>query len=166
MTPHFAALHTGYNILFKWTELHMLKKIIWLFSLTYFISLTAFADDTATIKNILTQQINQLSATWNAGDLDSFLTSYKNSGTTRYITSIETEGYQNIIAQYKKRFPTQEKMGKLSVSNLEINVLTPQYAMVIGKWKVTQKKKTVGGIFSLLYEKTSAGWKIIVDHTS
>ena len=143
-----------------------LKKIFWLLSLSCLIASNAIADETSEIKTNLNKQITQLTATWNAGDLDNFLKSYKNAETTHYITSIDTKGYNNIVAQYKKRFPTHEKMGSLSISHLEINVLSPQYAMVIGKWKVTQKNKSAGGFFSLLYKKTPHGWKIILDHTS
>jgi ketosteroid isomerase-like protein len=143
-----------------------LKKIFWLLSLTFLISSNAIADEQSDIKNTLKKQITQLSATWNTGDLDGFLKSYKDADSTHYITSIDTQGYKNIIAQYKKRFPTSDKMGKLTVSNLEVNVLSSQYAMVVGKWKVTQNNKSTSGFFSLIYENTSEGWKIILDHTS
>jgi ketosteroid isomerase-like protein len=143
-----------------------MKKILYSLSLIFFISQNAIADEQSDIKNTLTKEIDQLTATWNKGDINSFVKTYKDSDTTRYITSIETDGYKNILAQYKKRYSTPEKMGQLTISDLEIIVLSTHHAMVIGKWKVAQKEKIITGIFTLLYENTPAGWKIIIDHTS
>ncbi len=44
-----------------------------------------------------------------------------------------------------------------------------EYASVIGKWHLDRSPEAggnVGGIFTLLFQKTPAGWKIILDHTS
>lgn len=55
-------------------------------------------------------------------------------------------------------------MGTLSFSHAEIKLLTPSYALVVGKWLlVTPDEGNIAGILTLLYEKTSHGWTIILD---
>ncbi len=130
------------------------------------LSSNVFADSNTEIQAKIIAQIHQLTQTWNSGNVSDFMKSYKDSDSTRYITTTITRGYKNILAKYKSRYPNREKMGKLSITDLDVTVLSPQYAIVVGKWYVKQKQKHVQGIFSSLYENTSDGWKIIVDHTS
>jgi ketosteroid isomerase-like protein len=60
-------------------------------------------------------------------------------------------------------------MGTLGFSGLEIRLLGPDYAAVIGRFHLDRSAGAGGeasGIFTLLFHKTSQGWKIILDHTS
>ena len=60
-------------------------------------------------------------------------------------------------------------MGTLAYSELEVHTLDENFAVVIGKYHVDRSKKEGGsadGMFSLIFEKTDKGWKIIIDHTT
>ena len=37
---------------------------------------------------------------------------------------------------------------------------------MLGRWKLTDTPNAGAGVFSLGFQRTSAGWKIIHDHTS
>lgn len=140
-----------------------MKKIIFL--ILSICCLNAWADSTPQIE--LNQNLQAMTKTWNEGNVKDFVKGYKDSDDTLYISNKIIHGYQNILKRYLQSYPTKNDMGTLSFSNVIVKVLSDQYAMVIGNWNLVRPVKgNIGGIFTLLYEKTPGGWKIIVDHTS
>ncbi len=74
-----------------------------------------------------------------------------------------------MLAAYHQNYPTQESMGNLSFSDLEVHPLGDNFALCIGRYHLERSKKAGGsadGLFSLVLEKTADGWKIVVDHTT
>ena len=57
-------------------------------------------------------------------------------------------------------------MGTLTFSDLEIGLLSPDSAFVIGRWKLNRATDQPHGRFTLIFRKTSVGWRIVHDHTS
>jgi beta-aspartyl-peptidase (threonine type) len=57
-------------------------------------------------------------------------------------------------------------MGKLTFSELQIEVLGSDSAFVRGRWQVITSKETLGGLFTLVLKKLPEGWRIVHDHTS
>jgi ketosteroid isomerase-like protein len=70
------------------------------------------------------------------------------------------------MARYKKSYPDRATMGQLDFSGLEFRFLGPDAALVLGNWHLHREKGDVGGVFSLVWQRFSEGWKIIHDHTS
>ena len=106
---------------------------------------------------------------WNRGDLDAFASGYKDSPDTLFIADQVSRGYSGLLARYHQNYPTKEAMGNLSFLDLEPHMLDDNYAVVIGRYHLDRSKKLGGaaeGLFSLVFEKTEKGWKIIVDHTT
>lgn len=106
---------------------------------------------------------------WNKGDLVAFASSYKNSPDTLYIGSRVNRGYYGMLEAYKKSYSTADVRGKLTYSNLEVHPLDERFATVIGNCHLDRTPAAGGNydcIFSLVLEKTSAGWKIVMDHSS
>ena len=124
--------------------------------------------EAAAIRSVLEES----AAAWNRGDIPGFLKSYRNSPETIYIGGEGVvRGWQQIRARYMKRYmtPDRGKMGVLKFSNLEIHPLGRNYALAVGQWHLERTAANggnVGGYFTLTFEKTPAGWRIIVDHTS
>jgi hypothetical protein len=116
------------------------------------------------IKVILAQE-----RSWNEGNIETFATGYKHSSDTLFIGTFITRGYEDMLATYKRSYPNKETMGILSFSALEPRILDERFALVTGHYHLDREKKFGGGgdgVFSLLFEKTSEGWKIICDHSS
>jgi len=108
-------------------------------------------------------------AAWNRGDVEGFMAGYEATETTTFVGATITRGYHQVLENYRRRYPTREKMGQLAFSELEVKLLGADYASVIGKWHLarpTDAGGDVGGFFTLLFHKTAIGWKIILDHTS
>ena len=108
-------------------------------------------------------------AAWNRGDVEAFMSGYDASDSTTFVGSTITRGYRQVLENYHRRYPTKEKMGRLTFSGIEVMPLGSEYASVLGKWHLDRSREAggeVGGIFTLLFRKTPNGWKIILDHTS
>lgn len=143
----------------------MLKKIM-LSVILLCMPITVFSAALNEVK-IITTAMDAMTTRWNKGDLAAFMTYYKHSNDTIYVSRTLVVGYDNIAKRYTTHYPTKAAMGKLAVTHLRIKLLSPVYAMVIGNWTLEKSgMQSVGGIFSLLWEKTPTGWKILVDHTS
>jgi uncharacterized protein (TIGR02246 family) len=106
---------------------------------------------------------------WNQGDIEAFASGYKNSPDTIFMGNELDLGYDSMLSRYKKNYPDRATMGVLSFSDLQPRVLDDRYALVTGRFALERDKKHGGaasGIFSLVFEKTAGGWKIILDHTT
>ena len=121
--------------------------------------------DTAAIEQVLHDQ----EAAWNRGDIETFMQGYKDSPDTTFIGKTISHGYQPILERYKKGYATREAMGTLDFSEITVRMLGSDYAVVTGKFHLARTAAGGGearGIFSLIFEKESDRWRIILDHTS
>jgi len=106
-------------------------------------------------------------AAWNRGELDGYLASYWNSERTIWISGGKlTRGSQAITAAYKARFSTPQQMGKLTVTDMTIEVLTDLNAFVFGYWMLTIDNKTQKGVFTVQLRKIEGEWLFVSDHSS
>lgn len=121
--------------------------------------------DDAQIRRVLVQQAED----WNHGNLDAFATGYKKSPDIVFMGATIRRGYDQMLDGYKKNYPTRGKMGALIFSDIEVTLLDEKYATVLGKFQLQRLAADGGdaqGYFSLVFEKTFDGWKIILDHTT
>jgi beta-aspartyl-peptidase (threonine type) len=123
----------------------------------------ATASEEAAVKGLLTRQ----QASWNQGDVETFMQGYWNSPELTFAgASGITRGYAPVLAHYKQSYPDRGTMGHLGFSDLEVHSLGGNAALVLGKWHLTREAGNVGGVFSLVFQKFPDGWKIVHDHTS
>jgi len=121
--------------------------------------------DTAAIKQVLLDQ----QAAWNRGDIDAFMRGYKDSPETTFIGKSISQGFQPILDRYKKAYASPAAMGTLEFSDLNVRMLGPDHAVVTGRYHLTRTAEGGGdasGLFSLVFERETGGWQIILDHTS
>ena len=116
------------------------------------------------IRAVLDSQV----VAWNKGDLDGFMAGYWNSDKLFTISGANTaQGWKALKERYQKSYQADGKeMGQLKFSELNVEVLAADSALVRGKWEVTMSKETVGGWFTLIVKKFPDGWKVTHDHTS
>ena len=127
--------------------------------------LTTMSHDALELVKVLTAQERD----WNDGNLDGFLAGYKHGSDTVFVGLSVQHGWDEMAARYRASYPNRDAMGVLSFSDLEPRVLDAQFAVMTGKYSLERNRKAGGparGVFSLIFEKTDAGWKILVDHTS
>jgi uncharacterized protein (TIGR02246 family) len=129
------------------------------------------AADALAIRHVMEQQ----QAAWNRGDVAAYMQGYKDAPNTTFVGSTVSKGYRQILASYRKHYAMREQMGQLSFSALDVRLLPDasgqvRYAAVTGHFHLLRtvhgEAGKDDGVFSLLWEKTAKGWKIILDHTS
>lgn len=104
---------------------------------------------------------------WNAGDLETFMQGYMNSDSIRFVGSHgEIRGWQTTLERYQRGYPTRNEMGTLSFDLHEIRILGREHAMIFGSYTVQRRADRLSGLFTLIAQDTSNGWRIIHDHTS
>jgi ketosteroid isomerase-like protein len=116
------------------------------------------------LRAVLEKQV----AAWNKGDLKQFMDGYWQSPDLSFFSGAnKTKGWQATLERYQKRYQAEGKeMGKLTFTELEVELLGPKSAFVRGRWQLVMSKETVGGLFTLIFKETNDGWRIVHDHTS
>ena len=105
---------------------------------------------------------------WNRGDLENFLDDYLDDAGTTFVGSDVSYGVSGIreryMASYWKDGPPAQK---LSFRDLRVRPLGEQHALTAGQYVLTNADGSIDrGFFSLVLVRTSAGWRIIHDHSS
>lgn len=104
---------------------------------------------------------------WNQGDIDAFVEHYWKSEELTFSSEGKTRrGWTETLNRYRERYPTREKMGRLSFKELEITPLCDSAALVLGQWDLERKSEPVSGNFSLVMRRFGDRWLIVHDHTS
>ncbi len=121
---------------------------------------TKIADD---IRRVMDEQ----TAAWNRGEVEGFMQGYWNSPELVFVSGANvTRGWQPTLDRYKKTYDSKAKMGVLTFSDLEVDVLSKDAAVVLGNWSLQREGDNPHGKFTLIFRKFKDGWKIIHDHTS
>lgn len=104
---------------------------------------------------------------WNSGSLEDYMQVYEHSDSLRFAgNDTYTLGWQTALDRYRKSYPDKNSMGNLSFSELHVNVIGKDAALVFGRWTLDRETDHPTGLFTLLFRKTKEGWKIMHDHSS
>jgi beta-aspartyl-peptidase (threonine type) len=116
------------------------------------------------IRGVLDAQV----AAWNRGDIEAFMAGYWQSPELSFFSGSErTQGWEATLERYRKRYQSEgQEMGRLTFSELRVDVLGPDSAFVRGRWQLVRSKDRPGGLFTLLFRRFPEGWRIVHDHTS
>jgi ketosteroid isomerase-like protein len=126
-------------------------------------AVSASGDSAAEIRAVMSAQV----AAWNRGDIDGFMDGYARSQATEFVSGDKmTRGWQVVRDRYRKKYDAREKMGRLAFSDIKITPLSADAAIVLGRWQLVRQRDRPHGIFTLLFRRTPAGWRIVHDHTS
>jgi beta-aspartyl-peptidase (threonine type) len=123
------------------------------------------AADRDAIRKVLEEQ----DAAWNAGKLEEFMAGYWHSPDMSFFSGDDPRrGWNAALERYQKKYQAPgAEMGKLTFSDLEIDGLGPDTALVRGRWRLAVSKgEPPHGLFTLIMKKLPEGWRIIHDHTS
>jgi beta-aspartyl-peptidase (threonine type) len=117
----------------------------------------------------LLQVLSDQQKAWNQGRLDLFMETYWKSEELSYFSgNTLVKGWQALLDRYERRYRgTGEALGQVSFSELKVEKLGPDHALIRGRWNLIREgEDPLGGLFSLILQRFDEGWKIIHDHTS
>ena len=138
-------------------------KIVLLFGVALFGAATLLAAPADEIRAVIQAQ----QKAWNGGDVDAFMNGYARKESTTFVSEDTVRrGWETVRARYKEKYTDRAKMGALAFSELEINVLSKDSAVVLGRWHLQRANDQPHGRFTLIFRRTKDGWKIVHDHTS
>ena len=121
------------------------------------------ADAAAEIRAVMEAQV----AAWNRGDIDGFMNGYVRSDKLEFVSKGKiTRGWQTVRDRYRKKYSSREAMGTLKFSDIEIKILKPNIAIVVGHWQLARQKDRPHGSFVLTFRREPEGWRIVHDETS
>ena len=104
---------------------------------------------------------------WNRGDIDGFMNGYARSPSTVFVSGDEVRrGWETVRARYRQKYSDRAKMGTLSFSDIEVTMLSPDAAVVLGRWRLKRANDEPHGRFTLIFKRLPEGWRIVHDHTS
>ena len=101
---------------------------------------------------------------WNKGDLDGYLSHFKDAKDTEAVLNGPVRGLDNIRSAYHGSFPNREAMGQLEQTEVDVRELGPDFALATGKYRLARSRKNGGdaqGTFTEIFEKTADGWKLV-----
>lgn len=123
---------------------------------------SAETDEDRILSVLTTQQ-----AAWNAGDIDTFMAGYWQSPELRFASGGSvTMGWQETSDRYHANYSDRSLMGTLSFSDLKVDMLSDDAAIVHGAWAITRAEDKPSGLSTLVFRDLDGGWKIVSDTTT
>jgi ketosteroid isomerase-like protein len=120
-------------------------------------------DATKSIESVLLRQ----EAAWNRGDVGEFMSGYWKSSGVRFLSGDKiVSGWDETLARFRAKYATRAHMGTLLFSNLRVDMLGPDAAFAVGRWRLERAGDQPHGVFSLIFRKIAGRWVIVLDHTS
>jgi ketosteroid isomerase-like protein len=122
------------------------------------------SDFQGAVENMLVES----AAEWNRGDLDGFMNDYMPSENTTFVGSRGLiVGIDSIRARYAPLFEPGARRDSLRFEDMRVRRLAAVDALATARWILYRGDTiTASGPFTLVLRRTSAGWKIIHDHSS
>lgn len=106
---------------------------------------------------------------WNRGDIDEFMEGYARTDSLSFASGGNVRrGWRSTLEAYRVGYPDREAMGTLTFSDLDVRVLSSEWALVLGRWHLEREGglSDPGGVFTLVLQRRPAGWRVLHDHTS
>ena len=125
---------------------------------------TASREQLDVTKIVLAQE-----SAWNKGDLDAYLSHFKDAGNTEAILNGPVRGIDAIRSAYHASFPNRDAMGTLEQSDVDVRELGPDYALATGRYRLSRSKRNGGdaeGTFTEIFERTASGWQLVFSETA
>jgi beta-aspartyl-peptidase (threonine type) len=118
--------------------------------------------DRAGVEAVLEQQ----RAAWNRGDLLAYMDGYRRTPRLLFTSGGQVQrGWDDTYARYRERYgASRAQMGKLDFDIVDLQPVGSDGAIVFGRWKLSGPR-TAGGVFTVVFERTREGWRIVHDHT-
>jgi ketosteroid isomerase-like protein len=111
--------------------------------------------------------ISRMEAAWNRGDFKGYMAGFKNPDVVFVSGGKFQDGWQGTLDHYVRDYGgSAERRGKLHFYEMKVDLLGPDAAMLIGKYRLVRGKRVTEGINTRLFRKFRGKWLITMNHVS
>ncbi len=118
-------------------------------------------------RSAILETIDRMEAAWNRGDFKGYMAGFKNPDATFVSGGKFLDGWQGRLDQYVRDYGgAPERRGKLKFHDMKVDLLAPDSAMLVGRYRMERPGRTTHGINTRLFRKIDGRWLITMNHVS
>lgn len=103
---------------------------------------------------------------WNRGDLETFVATYWDGPELTFFgASGLTRGRADLLATYRRSYPTAKERGLLSFEVVDFTPLGSTHALLLGRYRIDGERPSAG-VFTLVLAYQDGRIAILHDHTT
>jgi uncharacterized protein (TIGR02246 family) len=123
--------------------------------------------DSATEKDEIRAVVAGMEAAWNKGDFAGYMAAFQNPDVV-FVSKCEVQkDWQGTLDHYVRDYGGDPKRrGRLHFWDLRIEILSPDSAMLIGRYRLEGGDHPQDGINTRLFRKIGGRWVIAMNHVS
>ena len=111
--------------------------------------------------------IETMEAAWNRGDFRGYLGGFKNPEVVFVSGGKFQDGWQGTLDHYIRDYGgSAERRGKLHFYDMKVDILGPDAAMLIGRYRLVRGARVTEGVNTRLFRKFGDDWLITMNHVS
>lgn len=111
--------------------------------------------------------IQRMEAAWNRGDFRGYMAGFKNPDVVFVSGGKFQHGWQGTLDHYIRDYGgSAERRGKLHFYAMKVDLLAPDAAMLIGRYRLERGARVTEGINTRLFRKVHGRWLIAMNHVS
>ncbi|GAA4724733.1 nuclear transport factor 2 family protein [Sphingomonas lutea] len=111
--------------------------------------------------------IERMEAAWNRGDFPGYMSGFKKPDAVFVSGGRFLDGWQGRLDQYVRDYGGgPERRGTLKFYDMTVELLAPDAAMLVGKYRMDRPGRVTHGINTRLFRKMGGRWLITMNHVS
>ncbi len=111
--------------------------------------------------------IARMEAAWNRGDFPGYMAGFKNPDAVFVSGGRFLDGWQGRLDQYIRDYGgAPERRGTLRFYDMKVDLLAPDAAMLVGRYRMDRPGRVTHGINTRLLRKFGDRWLITMNHVS
>ena len=127
----------------------------------------AAAPDAAAEEAAIRQVIADMEAAWNRGDFRGYMAGFKNPDVVFVSRGQFQRDWQGTLDHYIRDYGgSPERRGRLHFSDIRIEMLAPDAAQLISRYRLDRPENPQDGINTRLMRKVDGRWVMALNHVS
>lgn len=121
------------------------------------------AGEAAAILSVITN----MEDAWNRGDFRGYMEGFQNPGVQFVSGGKFQDGWQGTLDHYVRDYGgSAERRGRLHFYSMKVELLGPDAAMLVGRYRLDRGKRHTEGVNTRLFRKRDGRWLITLNHVS
>ena len=118
-------------------------------------------------KQAIRDVIARMEAAWNRGDFRGYMAGFANPDVVFVSKGRFQQGWQGTLDHYVRDYGgSSDRRGELHFFDIRIEMLAPDTAQLISRYKLTREQAAQDGINTRLMRKRGGKWVIALNHVS